>query len=73
MRMIFRCDPALYDHLPRPVAARQPPSEQRVARLGREPIVIVVAILIGVAGHGGADRPPAAYRDHAGRLPVIEK
>jgi hypothetical protein len=22
MRMIFRCDPALYDHLPRPVAAR---------------------------------------------------
>ncbi len=40
-------------------------ADQRVARNAGQTVVGVVAILIGVAGHGRAHRPPAADGDHA--------
>src|SRR5450755_1496130 len=48
-------------------------SEERVAGHPRKAVVVVVSILIGVAGDGGAYRPPAAHRDHPGCLPVVEE
>ena len=42
-------------------------------RNSREAVVAVVAILVGIAGHGGADRPAAAIGENAGSFPVVEK
>jgi hypothetical protein len=48
-------------------------SKERIAGNSGEPVVVVIAILVGIAGHGGTDRPPAAIGKYACRFPIVKE
>src|SRR6202040_2067893 len=43
-----------------------------VASIAGEAVVEIVAVLVGIAGDGGAEGASAAVVDHGGNLPVVE-